>query len=212
MASTGRISCAAALAGALAIAPALFLGGAALAQVKADPDPSKVPSGVYTLDHDHGRIVWSLSHHGYSTFRALLPDIKATLTLDSANVANSKLEAEVNMAAAAAGFPEFEGHLKGAGFFNSVKFPTATFKSTKIERTGVRTAKVTGDLTFLGVTRPEVMEVTFNQAGTQPAPGFHVGFDGHMVMKRSLWGMAKSATLGDDVTLDIEAEFIGQKP
>lgn len=211
MASISRISQAAALIGALAMAPAL-LGGAALAQVKADTDASKVPSGVYTLDHDHGRIVWSLSHHGYSTFRAMLTNIKATLTLDAANVANSKLVAEVDMTTPAAGFAEFEGHLKGANLFNSGKFPTATFKSTKIERTGPRTAKVTGDLTYLGVTLPQVMDVTFNQAGTQPQPGYHVGFDGRMVMKRSLWGMAKSATLGDDVTLDIEAEFIGQKP
>jgi polyisoprenoid-binding protein YceI len=173
-----------------------------------------VRTGSYKLDHDHARVIWNVSHHGYSAFSALLSDIRGNLKFDAADPTRSQLEATVNMNSVGTLLPDFDTRLKGEQFFNTAKFPTATFKSTHIERTSANVLRVNGDLTFLGVTKPVVLDATFNQAGDGLGPpGYRVGFDGHMVFKRTDHGMEPSS-IGDAVTLQIEAEFepVGAKP
>jgi polyisoprenoid-binding protein YceI len=168
---------------------------------------SEARSGDYVFDHDHARVVWSVSHHGYSTFSALFSDIQGSLKLDAADPTRSQLTATVNMNSVGTLLPDFDARLKGDQFFNTAKYPTAIFKSTKIERTSANDLRVSGELTFLGVTKPAVLEASFNQAGSGLGPGgYRLGFDGRMVIKRTDFGMAPS-TIGDEVTLRIEAEF-----
>jgi len=177
-------------------------------------DLSEVRSGNYQLDHDHARVIWNVSHHGYSTFSAVFSDIQGNLKLDAADPTRSQLTATVNMNSVGTLLPDFDARLKTDQFFNTTKFPTATFKSTRIERTSANALRVNGDLTFLGVTRPAVLEATFNQAGDGLGPpGYRVGFDGRMVINRSEYGMERSS-IGDAVALQIEAEFesVGPKP
>src|ERR1700743_3362185 len=82
------------------------LGGAALnadaAQVPASKnvrssDPAAVPSGTYVIDPDHGRILWTVSHGGYSHFPAVLPLMDGSLTVDAADLTKSKLSVTVHM-------------------------------------------------------------------------------------------------------------------
>jgi polyisoprenoid-binding protein YceI len=171
---------------------------------------SDVRTGQYKLDHDHARIVWNVSHHGYSTFSAMFSDVEGTLSFDAADPTRSKLDATVSMNSVGTFLPEFDGRLKGAPYFNTAMFPTARFVSTRIERLSATGLRVTGNLTFLGVTRQVDLEATFNQAGQgMGPPGYRVGFDGRLVVKRSDFGMTPSnlTTVGDAVTLQIEAEF-----
>ncbi len=177
----------------------------------ASADPSAVQSGVYVMEHDHSRIVWSVSHHGYSTFSGLLPYVTGKLTLDAKDPAKSQIEATVDMSQPVTGLPEFDKHVASADIFNAPKFPVATFKSTRIQMTSRTTARVTGDLTFMGVTKPVMMDVVFNQSGSgYGPPGYRFGFDGKMQFNRRDFGLGFAATFGDLVTLTIEAEF--QKP
>ena len=170
---------------------------------------TEVKSGDYVLEHDHGRVTWTVSHHGFSFFTGVFPEVTATLKFDAADVTRSQLNATVNMKSVASQLPVFDTKLNSPVWLNTEKFPTSNFKSTKIERVGANNLKVTGDLTFLGVTKPAVMEVTFNLAGnvSPPAGGYRVGFNGKMVFNRSEWGMEKSS-VGDEVTLGLEAEFL----
>jgi polyisoprenoid-binding protein YceI len=173
-----------------------------------------VRSGNYVLEHDHARIVWNVSHHGYSTFSALFSNVKGDLVLDAADPTRNRLAATVDMNSVGTLLPEFDARLKGETFFNTAKYPMATFKSTRIERTSTNGLRVTGDLTFLGVTKPAILQATFNQAGDGLGPpGYRIGFEGRLVFKRTDFGMAPS-TIGDEVTLQIEAEFqeAGAKP
>ena len=175
---------------------------------------SDVRTGSYRLDHDHARVVWNVSHHGYSMFSAMFADVQGNLSFDAADPTRSQLDATVNMNSVGTLLPDFDARLKGDKFFNTMKYPTATFKSTHIERSSANGLRVKGDLTFLGVTKPVVLEATFNQAGDGLGPpGYRVGFDGHMVFKRTDHGM-EASTIGDAVTLQIEAEFqqVGAKP
>jgi polyisoprenoid-binding protein YceI len=175
---------------------------------------SEVRTGNYRLDHDHARVVWNVSHHGYSTFSAVFSDIQGNLSFDATDPTRSHIEATVNMNSVGTLLPDFDARLKGDQFFDTAKYPTATFKSTHIERTSANALRVKGDLTFLGVTKPVVLDATFNQAGDGLGPpGYRIGFDGRMVFKRTDHGM-EASSIGDAVSLQIEAEFepVGAKP
>jgi polyisoprenoid-binding protein YceI len=172
-------------------------------------NPATVKAGTYKLDPAHGKITWSLSHLGFSTYTGQFSDVNATLTLNPAEISKTTLTATVDIASIGTLNPKLDSELTGEKFFNAAKFPTATFVSTKIVRTGTKTASVYGNLTLLGVTKPEVLLVTFNQSGTSPIEkDYEVGFEGKAVIQRSQFGLSAYVPyVGDEVTLDLEGEF-----
>lgn len=164
---------------------------------------------VYTLDPTHTTVVWSANHLGFSNPFGLFSMVEGTLTLDEAAPENSSVEATISIANLFTGNSKFDDHLKNKDFFNITEFPKATFKSTKVEKTGDKTAKVTGDLTMLGITKPVVLDVTYNKSGVFPMNQKPtVGFSATTTIKRSDWGMNYGVAMGvsDDVKLMIEAE------
>ena len=168
-----------------------------------------VPPGDYQLDADHGRVLWSLSHHGYSRLAALLPQNEGTLHLDTKNLASSKLDVTIHVDQVLTGVPaeHFDKLLKSDSILDTAKYPTAQFKSTRVEQVAPNKLKVTGDLTFHGVTKPLVLDATFNQAGEVPG-SYIVGFDATGVLKRSEYGVNfLLPSVSDEVQLTIEAEF-----
>jgi polyisoprenoid-binding protein YceI len=172
-------------------------------------NPANVKAGTYKLDPAHGKITWSLSHLGFSTYTGQFSDVNATLKLDPTMLSKTTLSATVDIASIGTLNPKLDSELKGEKFFNAAKFPTASFVSTKIVRTSMKTASVYGNLTLLGVTKPEVLLVTFNQSGTSPIEkDYEVGFEGKAVLQRSQFGLSAYVPyVGDQVTLDLEGEF-----
>jgi polyisoprenoid-binding protein YceI len=171
---------------------------------------NQVPSGDYRLDPEHGRVIWSLSHHGYSKLAAMLPRNEGSLHLDTKNIANSKLDVTLHMDQVLTGEgPEhFDKLLKSESIFDTAKYPTAQFKSTRVEQVAPNKLKIRGDLTFHGVTKPLVIDGIFNQAGEVPG-SYIVGFDGTATLKRSEYGVSfLLPSVGDEVQLTIEAEFM----
>lgn len=170
---------------------------------------SEVRSGTYELEHDHGRIIWTANHHGYSMFSGVFPLIYGTLEFDAEDPTRSQLSATVHMTEVATQIPIFDERANSAAWLNTAEFPLSNFVSTSIELMGENELRVLGDLTFLGLTRPAAMDVVFHQAGDlgRPPGGYRIGFNGTMVIKRSDWGMPLS-TVGDEVTLSIEAEWL----
>lgn len=191
---------------------------AAASQARAAAVQDKIPltselsellPGSYVLEHSHGRVHWGVNHHGFSTFRAVFPMNQAELTIDANNIENSTLLATVDMTKVDTSIDVFDKRLQGAKFFNTEKYPTSTFRSTKIVDNGDNTMTVSGDLTFLGITKPAVMNVAFKQAGhaNSPPAGYRIGFDATMIVNRSEFGMRKT-TISEEVELLIEAEFV----
>lgn len=171
--------------------------------------PSEVRSGFYVLDPAHGKITWSISHLGYSTYIGQFSDVQGRLALSSGNPEQSKLDVTINMDSAGTLHPDLDAHLKHADFFHTEKFPTASFKSTSVRAVEGNKAEITGDLTLRGVTRSVVVHAVFNQAGVNPLDKIYtVGFDGAAVIKRSDFGIEYGLPLlGDEVKLQIEGEF-----
>lgn len=165
---------------------------------------------TYKFDPTHTTVIWKAGHLGFSTPHGLFPMIEGTLVLDEAAPENSTVNVTIDTAQITTGIPKFNDHLKNADFFNVEKFPDATFKSTKVERTGDNTAKVTGDLTILGVTKPLTLDVTLNKKGEHPfVKKQAVGFSGTGTIKRSEYGMNYGIpNMPDDVQIVVEAEAI----
>jgi polyisoprenoid-binding protein YceI len=102
-----------------------------------------------------------------------------------------------------------DAELKSAAWFDAAQYPTITFRSTQVNVTSPTTAKVTGDLTFHGVTKPTTLDVTFKAVGPNPmSKKVTIGFDATGALKRSDFGQKTYVPMiGDDVTLQISAPF-----
>jgi len=172
-------------------------------------DLTKVEGGSFAIDKTHAKIIFSTTHFGFSTYYGLFNDFDAKLAFDPKAPTKSDLEVTVNLNGIDTTNPKLDEHLKSPDFFNVAQYPTASFKSTKIEVTGATTGKITGDLTLHGVTKPVELSATFNGGGTNPMTKAYVlGFNATGVIKRSEFGIKTFVpAVGDDVQLTISGEF-----
>ncbi|HEY0327359.1 MAG TPA: YceI family protein [Allosphingosinicella sp.] len=194
-------------AGAPALLSSAPAGAAPAAAAVAQAAP-QVRSGTYALDRSHAKIMWSVSHFGFSTYYGEFTDFDARLTLDSASPERSRLNVTVNTPSVATHNDALDTHLKNGDFFDVSNHASATFTSTSVRRTGATTAEVTGDFTMLGRTRPLTLAVTFNAAGENMAGVYTAGFSATGTVKRSDYGMNYGVpALGDEIGLQISGEF-----
>lgn len=192
---------------AYSLAAALLFSPAAQAQTT--QTPAAVKAGAYKLDPDHSKVTWSVTHLGFSTYVGQFAGATGTLKIDPANLAATELLVTIDANQVGTLSAGLDKHLKSPDFLDTAKFPTATFKATRVARTGDRTADITGDLTLHGVTRPVVLHATFNQAGVNVVDKtYSLGFDAKAVIKRSEFGIAAYVpAVSDEVTLQVAAEF-----
>ena len=171
-------------------------------------DPAQIKAGTYMLDKTHGKITWSVDHLGFSTFVGQFTDTSAKLTINPASPERTLLNASVQTASVASLNDKLDDELKSSDWLDTSKFPVARFEATHVDATGNK-AKVMGNLTLNGVTKPEELDVTFNQAGMNPIDKkYRLGFTGTMTIKRSDFGVTKYVPMvGDDVALQLEGEF-----
>ena len=192
----------------------LATAGAVGAQAVLTQNPAEVQAGAYRLDADHGKVTWSVSHLGFSTYTGQFVNVQADLTLDPANPSAATLTAVIPLTQLMTGSDGLNGHLQTPDFFDTANHPTATFvsRSVTIDPSDPSEATVVGDLTLRGVTRPVTMEVEFNQAGPAMDNVYKAGFDGEATIKRSEFGITfgQQFGLGEEVTLHIEGEFVLQ--
>ncbi len=150
---------------------------------------------------------------GFSNPSANFGQVEGTLVYNAEDVSQSSVEVTLPLAGLNSFTAKFDEHLRSADFFDAAKFPSATFKSTKVESAGTNKLTVTGDLTIKDITRPVVLDVTINAAGEHPmmkVPA--VGFDATTTLKRSDFGVgAYAPNVSDEVQLRITTEATGQK-
>lgn len=175
-------------------------------------DLSGVPSAKYRLDNTHGYITFTYSHLGFSNPRVGFNRFDTVLELDRDNPENSSVEVTIDASSIDSRVAEFNDHLKSSDFFNTAEFPTITFRSTKVEATGVNTFDVTGDLTILGTTKPVTLATTINKAANHPMRDVPtVGVSASARLLRSAWGLgAYVPAVSDEVELSIEVELLAE--
>ena len=198
------------------IIPALGLlalvAAPAAAEQAISPDPSKVEAGTYSVEPSHTRVMFGVSHIGFTTYYGDFPGASGTLDLEAKNPDKSKLEIRVPVANVWTPSEKLSGELKGDQWLDAAKYPDMTFKSTKVTKTGENTAKVTGDLTIHGVTKPVTLNAKFNAAGPNPLDKkYTTGFEVSGKIKRSDFGVKTYVpVIGDEVDLIISAAFVKQ--
>ena len=171
-------------------------------------DVSRVAAGTYKVDTDHTQVAFTVNHFGFTDYHGLIGGSSGTLTLDPKQPGAARVEIEIPLAAAITTSKALDEHLRKADFFETAKYPKATFRSTRIEVDGER-ARIVGDLTLRGVTHPVVLDARFTGAGVNPMnKAATIGFEASTTIKRSAFGMTYVVPMvSDQVDLQISAAF-----
>jgi polyisoprenoid-binding protein YceI len=166
--------------------------------------------GDYKIDPRHTQVIFTIQHMGLSHFFGRFSNVTGTMPFDPDAVDKSTLNATIDISTISTHVPELDKELKD--LFQADKFPTATFTSTQITKTGANTGTVTGNLTIAGVTKPVTLNVVFDGGRDSPFPfqPHRIGFDATATIKRSDFGLTHtmwSSVVSDDVALQIECEM-----
>jgi polyisoprenoid-binding protein YceI len=175
-------------------------------------DIATAPAGNYVLEKSHASITFKVRHMGFADYVMRFNDFDAAIALDPKIPEKSSVKATINAASLDANNPKLTEHVSTKDFLNVPTFPTITFTSTKIEKTGLNTGKIYGDLNLLGVVKPIVLDTTFIGGGEHMMmKKYDIGFKATTTLKRSEFGMNYGiGMVGDEVAVEINAEFIQQ--
>jgi polyisoprenoid-binding protein YceI len=166
---------------------------------------------TFKIDKAHTNIVFFVNHLGYAKVIGQFNEFAGTIVMDQNNIANSKVDLVIQANSVDTDHAARDKHLRSPDFLNAAEFPQITFKSTKIEKTGDKTGKITGNLTILGKALPVTMDVIFNKMAKHPLPVYKgvivAGFSARAKVDRHAYGMnfAKGG-IGGVLDLHIEVE------
>lgn len=164
---------------------------------------------TYVADSSHTFSRFSYSHFGYSTQQSRFNKNSGKVVFDKAAKTGS-VDITIDTKSIDTGNDTFNEHIQGEDFLDTAKYPTATFKSTKVIFEGDKPAKVEGNLTLKGVTKPVTLTVTSFQAMPHPMlKKDAIGANAYTVVKRSEFNAGKYAPyVGDEVRIDLAIEAI----
>jgi polyisoprenoid-binding protein YceI len=199
---------------ALPLLAAVPLMAQSAPQLPGVADVTRVTAGTYQTDPGHTLIGWRVSHFGFNDYFGIFGDATGTLTLDPKDPNAASVDITIPVSKVTTASAGLTGHLFRAGkdggkadFFGPAP-ADAKFVSTKVEASGTK-AKITGNLTLNGVTKPVVLDTTFSGAGNNPFnKKATVGFHATTTIKRSEFGVSYGIpVVSDEVVLDISVAF-----
>jgi len=171
---------------------------------------------TWNVDPVHAMAEFKVKHMMIANVKGHFPKVTGVLKLDESDLTKSSVEAEIDAASIETRDADRNAHLKSADFLDVEKYPTLTFRSERVSKTGDGEISVEGDLTIHGVTR----KVTFEVEGpTPPAKdpwgNMRLAISANAKINRKDFGLTWNAALetggvlvGDQVTINLEAEFI----
>jgi polyisoprenoid-binding protein YceI len=164
----------------------------------------------YVIDKSHAAVTFTVSHLGFSMTHGFFREFDATIDFDPDAMETSSVEFVIDSASIDTLWEARDGHIKSGDFLNIAEHPTITFKSTSIALTSAETARLTGDLTIVGVTREESFDVRLNKIGPSPfnPEQMIAGFNATGVIDRTDYGMGYGApAIGALIELRIDLEM-----
>ena len=174
-------------------------------------------TSTWNIDPTHSAIHFAVRHMVVSKTRGRFAKWSGKILFDPENPVASSVEVSIDPASIDTADAQRDGHLRSPDFFDVEKFPTASFKSTRIEAAGGDGYRVTGDLTLHGVTRPVVLNATYEGAGKDPWGGERAGFSASLTIDRKDFGLEWNKALetggllvGEKVELTLEVEAVKQ--
>lgn len=174
-----------------------------------EPQVKALKSGQYRLDQSHASLIFKVSHMGLSTYVGRFNSFDASLDFNADSVTDTRLHAQVDMRSLDINNPELADDLQGASWFNSQKFPQASFSTLEVRPLTDNEFEFVGELDWRGIQKPVVLLVTIHGGAMNRLTGkYTIGFSANGVISRSDFGMdAYIPLVGDRVQLEVYAEF-----
>jgi polyisoprenoid-binding protein YceI len=191
----------------------------AAASLFTTPALAQAPAGTYVSDRTHTSITWKGLHNGLAWYPARFTNFEIVLDFNEADVSKSKVTATIDPKSVETDFArtrpagnttDFNAEVAtGERFLNGAKFPEIRFVSTAVTKTGDKTGRMTGNLTFLGVTKPVTLDVRYIGNRNDPRSQKHkVGFEVTGSIKRTDFGMSPGGSIADEIRLEIHSELV----
>lgn len=164
----------------------------------------------WQLDDSHTRVGFSVNHLGFSTTMGHFGDVQGTVNYDIKTPNKTNMNFTIATDSIDTNWDARDKHLKTDEFFNVAKYPTMTFKSTKVSFINPQQAKITGDFTMLGQTKPLTLDVTLNKIANSPLTKEPViGFRATGNIDRAAYGMTAYASgITTNVPIQIDSELV----
>lgn len=174
-------------------------------------------SNTYQIDPSHSTASFSIKHMMIAKVHGGFEKLSGTLVYDAANPSKSSVQVAIETNSINTREPQRDTHLRSPDFFDVEKYPTITFKSTRVEGSGGE-LKVIGDLTIHGVTQQVTLDVDGpSDEMKDPWGNIKIGASGSTKIKRKDFGLTWNAALeaggflvGDDVTINLDVQFVKQ--
>lgn len=178
--------------------------------------PGAAATSTWQIDPNHSAAQFAVRHLTISTVRGAFTKVTGTVQLDSQDVSKSSVEVTIDASSVDTRVADRDKDLRSDHFFDVAKYPTITFKSTKVEQVEPGKLKVTGDLTIHGVTKPVVLDVEGPTAPVKdPWGNQRAAVNATTKINRQDFGVKWNATMdgggvvvGDDVAITIDAELL----
>jgi polyisoprenoid-binding protein YceI len=177
---------------------------------------TRTATTTWNIDPVHSVAEFKVKHMMISNVKGQFTRIQGVLSLDETDLTQSRVEAVIEAASVSTRDEQRDAHLKSADFFDVEKFPTLSFKSTKISRTADGELAVTGELTIHGVARTAVFAVEGpTPAAKDPWGNTRIGLSATTKISRKDYGLTWNTALetggilvGDDVTITLDVQFV----
>jgi polyisoprenoid-binding protein YceI len=190
---------------------------AALAVLLA-PAAALAETSTWNIDPAHTQSMFTARHMIISNVKGQFQKTTGTVVLDEGDITKSSVEATIDVNSIDTRVEQRDGHLKSPDFFDAAKYPTITFKSTKVEKAGAGKLKVTGNLTIKATTKPVVLEVEGPSAPVKdPGGNLRRGLTATTTINRFDYGLEwnklveAGPVVGKDIKIEIEAELVKAK-
>ncbi len=173
---------------------------------------------AWNVDKSHSQVLFSVSHMVFSEVTGLFREFDATFVSAKDDFTDARVTATIKTASIDTQNERRDNHLKGDDFLNAEKFPEIKFTSTKFEKTGKDTYKITGDLTVRNVTKPVVLEANYRGMIDDPWGNKRIGFKATTTINRFDFGVSWDKVLetggliaGRDVSITLLMQFTRPK-
>jgi polyisoprenoid-binding protein YceI len=182
--------------------------------------PAGAATTTWQIDPAHTAAGFSVKHLMISTVRGQFKGVNGTINWDDQDVSKSTVEVTIDAKTVDTTEPARDKDLRSEKFFDTDKYPTITFKSTKVEQISAGKLKVTGDLTIHGVTKQVVLDVEGPSAQVKdPWGNTRIAINATTKVNRQDYGVKWNASIdgggvvvGDDVNITIDLEMIKKAP
>jgi polyisoprenoid-binding protein YceI len=164
----------------------------------------------WKIDGNHTSAQFAVRHMGISTVRGSFTKVSGIVDYDAADLSKTVINVTIDTNSVDTRVEMRDNDLRSGNFFDVAKYPTITFKSTKVESSGLGKLSATGDLTIHGVTKPVVLNVEgITDPMKDPRGNLYVGASASTTIDRTQFGMDKmTGMVGSDITITIDAELI----